>query len=357
MTGRGRDTRRRAAARRAAIPLLGLAVLAAAAGCSGPDHPASLPLAGRPAVPSTDDLAQLRAVQDARSLFELATAVAAAGGRVGRTAATVRANEQAHLAALGVGAPAGPVPAPRLARPSARLLVTALGERSRAGLNDLDGVQPGTATLLARIAAGRAGDALLLARAAGLGTPDPPVVPGSPLAAADRPAAVPAGTTSGPALAQADTDALGALLAGEHAAVFGYAMVTARLDGGRRPAAERAWLAHQNRRDALERYLIARGAQPPAAAAAYDLGPLPQTPDQAEALAVRIEDNLAAAAAGALGPASGAVRPAAATILLASARTATGWSGKARALPGGPAVAASPAASPAPSPAAGTGSS
>jgi hypothetical protein len=214
-------------------------------------------------------------------------------------------------------------------------VLVALGRAARSGLTDLDGVSPGTATLLARIAAGRAGDALLLARAAGRPTPQLPSVPGNPLAAAGSPG--PASAPSGPALAAADTDALGALLAGEHAAVFGYAVVTARLDGSRRPAAERAWLAHQTRRDELERYLLARGAQPPVAAPAYDLGPLPQTPDQAEALAVRIEDGLAAAAAGALGPASGPVRPAAAAILLASARTATGWSGQARALPGGPA--------------------
>ena len=339
MRGPGWNTRVRAAsARRAAIPLLALAVLIA--GCSGPGHDASLPLSGRPAVPSTDDLAQLRAVQDARSLLELATAAAGSGGRVARTLATIRANEQAHLAALGVPTPAvtdraAAGPGPGLARPSVSTVLAALAKAARSGLTDLDGVSPGTATLLARIAAGRAGDALLLARAAGRPTPQLPSVPGNPLTT----------TPSGPALAAADTDALGALLAGEHAAVFGYAVVTARLDGSRRPAAERVWLAHQTRRDELERYLVARGAQPPVAARAYDLGPLPQTPDQARELAVRIEDGLATAAAGALGPASGTIRPAAATILLASARTATGWSGKAQALPGGPALAA-PAVSP-----------
>nr|WP_196790830.1 DUF4439 domain-containing protein [Motilibacter aurantiacus] len=86
-----------------------------------------------------------------------------------------------------------------------------------------------------------------------------------------------------------------AALAGEHAAVWAYGVVGARLPAGRAPQALAALAAHRARRDALERTLERASASPVAAAPAYDLpGPV-TTPAQAVALGELVEERLAAA--------------------------------------------------------------
>ncbi len=88
---------------------------------------------------------------------------------------------------------------------------------------------------------------------------------------------------------------LATTLVAEHAAIFGYGAVGARLDPATVPHALQAEAAHRTRRDALLLALDARGASAPVAQPAYTL-PFPVT-DQASALrlAVTIEERTAAA--------------------------------------------------------------
>lgn len=84
------------------------------------------------------------------------------------------------------------------------------------------------------------------------------------------------------------------VLRGEHAAIFGYGAVGARLDNAVVGIATAAEAAHRARRDALVARLAQRGGTPPAAEPAYTL-PFAVT-DQATALrlATVIEERCAA---------------------------------------------------------------
>jgi hypothetical protein len=84
---------------------------------------------------------------------------------------------------------------------------------------------------------------------------------------------------------------LQALVSAEHAAVYGYGVLGARLDDATRELARAASDAHRASRDALSRLLRDRGAQVPAPEPAYDVE-VSGAPD-ALALAVRLEDGLA----------------------------------------------------------------
>lgn len=89
-------------------------------------------------------------------------------------------------------------------------------------------------------------------------------------------------------------EALSSVLVAEHAAVFGYGLVGARLDSNGIALATQAELAHRARRDKLIERLTELGAKPPVAELAYGV-PDPVT-DQAGALklAVGIEERTAA---------------------------------------------------------------
>lgn len=87
-----------------------------------------------------------------------------------------------------------------------------------------------------------------------------------------------------------DVALLQALLAAEHAAVYGYGVLGARLDDVLRAQAQQAAAGHRARRDQLTSLLLARGATTPAPAAAYDVA-VTAVPD-ALALAVRLETGL-----------------------------------------------------------------
>ncbi|MDT7536474.1 MAG: hypothetical protein QOI82_59 [Actinomycetota bacterium] len=86
-------------------------------------------------------------------------------------------------------------------------------------------------------------------------------------------------------------DRLVTLVEAEHAAVYAYGVLGARLDEARRRAALLAYDSHRARRDQLVAALRAAGGSPPAALAAYDI--IVTTPAEALALAVRIEEGLA----------------------------------------------------------------
>lgn len=84
---------------------------------------------------------------------------------------------------------------------------------------------------------------------------------------------------------------LQALVAGEHAAVYGYGLLGARLSGALRGAAGDADDRHRLRRDALTAQLQARSAPVPAAQGAYDVAVADEA--GALALAVRLEEGVA----------------------------------------------------------------
>ncbi|WP_461011933.1 ferritin-like domain-containing protein [Streptomyces capparidis] len=125
-------------------------------------------------------------------------------------------------------------------------------------------------------------------------------------------------------------------LAAEHAAVYGYGVVGARLDEGRRTRARSAWDAHRARRDALERTVRDLGGRPRAAAPAYAL-PRP-VPDAAAAveLAAELEDRVAAVYADLVRHTRGELRRDAAAALREAAVRAVGWRGRSTAFPGLP---------------------
>lgn len=87
---------------------------------------------------------------------------------------------------------------------------------------------------------------------------------------------------------------LAAAVVAEHAAIFGYGLVGARLDSATVALAQAAEAAHRSRRDAVVMRLTGRGAKAPVAEPAYAL-PAPVT-DQASALklAIMIEERTAA---------------------------------------------------------------
>jgi hypothetical protein len=128
--------------------------------------------------------------------------------------------------------------------------------------------------------------------------------------------------------------ALQAALAAENSAVYGYGVAGAHLAGARRAAAVRNWVAHQNARDTLTAMLAARGAQPVAAAAAYELPFDVHNAAAAVALATLLEDRLSAAYLGLVGLSDPALRAFGARAVRAAALRAATWRGSTLAFPG-----------------------
>jgi hypothetical protein len=115
------------------------------------------------------------------------------------------------------------------------------------------------------------------------------------------------------------------LLTAEHAAIFAYGVIGARLTGAAATAARSAEAAHRARRDAVTLQLSAGGATPAPADPVYAL-PFPVT-DQAAALrlAVEIEERTGAVWRSALASTSGEERATALTALVDCAVRATGF--------------------------------
>jgi hypothetical protein len=88
-----------------------------------------------------------------------------------------------------------------------------------------------------------------------------------------------------------EVDLLAELLEAEHAAVYGYGVLGARLDETTRRTALAAFDVHRARRDALAAQLRARDVDPEPSLPAYDVA----VADAAEALAlaVRLEEGMA----------------------------------------------------------------
>ena len=99
-----------------------------------------------------------------------------------------------------------------------------------------------------------------------------------------------AGTTE-PRATASDVTLLTTLLGAEHAAIYGYGVLGARLDDGARREAVQVLNRHRSRRDQLTAQLVAGGVVPAESEPAYDIA----VADQARALslAVNLEEGLA----------------------------------------------------------------
>jgi hypothetical protein len=128
--------------------------------------------------------------------------------------------------------------------------------------------------------------------------------------------------------------ALQAALAAENSAVYGYGVAGAHLTGARRAAAVRDWVAHENARDTLTGMLTARGGQPVATAAAYQL-PFPvHSAPPAVSLAALLEDRLTAVYLGLVALDDPALRAFGAAATRTAALRAAAWRGSTLAFPG-----------------------
>jgi hypothetical protein len=122
-----------------------------------------------------------------------------------------------------------------------------------------------------------------------------------------------------------DVDLLQSALAAEHAAVWAYGTLGARLSGADRRTALAALDAHRSRRDRLADAVRDRGAEPVAAGVAYDLPRPVETAADALLLAVLVEERVAAVHADAVAAADPSVRSLAVPALREAAVRAALW--------------------------------
>jgi hypothetical protein len=139
---------------------------------------------------------------------------------------------------------------------------------------------------------------------------------------------------SGTAGGQGMVGALQAALAAEHAAVYGYGVAGAYLAGPAVVTATAGWNAHQVARDTLETMLREAGAQPVAAAAAYELPHKVNGPVAAAKLAVLLENRVTAAYLGVVAVSDPRVRAFGAQAMAVAAGRAAAWRGRTVAFPG-----------------------
>jgi Domain of unknown function (DUF4439) len=128
--------------------------------------------------------------------------------------------------------------------------------------------------------------------------------------------------------------ALQTALTAEHAAVYGYGVAGAYLTGSAQSTATDDWVAHQVARDHLEAVLRSLGAQPAAAAVAYQLPAPVRNAGEAVALAVVLEERIATAYLGLVALDSDSIRDFGALQVQASALRAAAWRGGTVAFPG-----------------------
>jgi hypothetical protein len=134
--------------------------------------------------------------------------------------------------------------------------------------------------------------------------------------------------------APATIRALQAALTAEHATIYGYGIVGAYLSGSAQAAATDDWVAHQVARDRLEAMLRSLGAQPAAAAVAYQLPAPVHSAGEAVSLAVLLEDRIATAYLGLVALGNASIRDFGALQVQASALRGAAWRGGTVAFPG-----------------------
>lgn len=133
-----------------------------------------------------------------------------------------------------------------------------------------------------------------------------------------------------------DVDALQKALAGEHAAVWGYAVVGAHVRGASLASARAALTVHLARRDRLAARVRDLGGTPVAAEPAYELPHPVRTASDAEVLATDLEEKVAAVWADAVAATTGADRTAAVAALSDAAVRGALWRGGSVPFPGMP---------------------
>ncbi|MEV7024278.1 ferritin-like domain-containing protein [Kitasatospora sp. NPDC093558] len=230
----------------------------------------------------------------------------------------------------GTTATATPTAAPSPVTTTAEL--AALERRTaQTRLADLGAASPQLARLLASVAASAA------IHTAALGDTAPPAAP------ADSPSASPSAALS----PEAVTAIQGALNA-EHAAIYGYGVVGAKLpEDQQRADARTAYAAHQARRDVWQRLLTGVGATPSAAAAGYQLPFAVGDAAAATRLAAHIETRLTTVYADLVAAVPAQQRATAADALREAAVRARRWGAARTPFPG---IDDQPAASPTASP-------
>jgi hypothetical protein len=130
-------------------------------------------------------------------------------------------------------------------------------------------------------------------------------------------------------------DALQSALAGEHAAVYGYEVVTAQADGTLRARLQRALDEHRAARDSLRARIVAQGATPVAAEAGYVVpGRDDRDPASAESAAALIEGRLGVVYATAIEEPDTTVRRIGLSGLRECTIRAAGWTEVVQDLPG-----------------------
>ncbi|WP_243718661.1 ferritin-like domain-containing protein [Actinomadura sp. KC06] len=140
-------------------------------------------------------------------------------------------------------------------------------------------------------------------------------------------------------------EAVQSALAAEHAAVYGYGVLGARLQGPLRQTAKAVWNAHRAQRDTLISLL---SGTPVAAAAVYELPVKVTSVRSAAQLAAALEDDLVPAYIGLVGVSAPDLRAFAADGAQRAAARSAAWRGKAGApmprdaFPGLPSSALSP---------------
>lgn len=285
--------------------------------------------------PGPDELARRAAVEDVDLLRRAAAAATGEGEQQKALLTRLVEHHAQQLDALGAADLVVETPTTAAQPPSASPTPSALPP-----LADLPAVEAAAATtaltwvgrtsggmarLLASLAAAHAVHARRLAAA--LGQPLPPLP--TPLTAAST---APASVT----LSDDAASAVTAALQGEHAAVYAYGFVAARLTDRARAAALAALAEHEAAVDDLSDVLRAAERPVPAAEPAYRLPRPVTTPAEVQALALEVEERLATLHAGTVAASEGGVRILATDLLVRTASRAATWRGAAVALPGLP---------------------
>jgi hypothetical protein len=131
--------------------------------------------------------------------------------------------------------------------------------------------------------------------------------------------------------------ALQAVLAAEHAAVYGYGVLGAMLAGAEQASARTDWITHQDARDAVTAMIVKLGGTPVAASPAYRLPFAVTGAASARKLAAAIEDGVTQAYLGLVAVNSPPLRSYGARQMQPAAIRAASWRGSTVAFPGMPA--------------------
>ncbi|WP_327677030.1 ferritin-like domain-containing protein [Kitasatospora sp. NBC_00458] len=298
----------------------------------------------------------------------LATGLPEASAAPSGSAAAPAAGTASTTPGTGTDSATSPAAGSGSAVTSAATLASLERQTAQGRLADLGAASPQLARLLASVSTAGVLHAVALGDAPpptvpAPGPTDPPTgpaatgsgsaAPSAPAPSASGPSASGPSASGGPASgAPAGTETVAAFqtaLGAEHAAVYGYGVVGARLpEDQQRTDARTALAAHQNRRDAWQRLLGAAGATPSAAAAGYQLPFAVADAAGAARLAAHIETRLTTVYADLVAAVPAAQRTTATDALRECALRARRWGAAPTAFPGLPDTAptASPTASP-----------